>query len=169
MGRKRTDNNSLILWPSGGIRGKMGSGKTPFFFLFLSTPPVLGVFSVQYVCVLDMLEYSQSPHGFAGLHPKSVCVSIYACYVLLGMYVLPCKPCVCVHIPVYTGLCVETYLFALCNQVRRPPRALFVSCYMDPIRIRLTRFSSISNFNIRVRYQCLGSGIGVCVCMRVTD
>lgn len=140
MRRKRTDNNSLILQPS-GENWNDGIGKDSFSCSFYASCTCL-MFSVQclcmsvYVCMwmceLDMLEYSESPH-LLGYIQNCVYVSItcthghmvfhvcvYVCTVLF-MCIL-----VHIHIPVYTGPCANTYLFAFCNQVRCPPPFCFV-------------------------------------------
>lgn len=53
-----------------------------------------------------------------------LCVYVY-------LFLLARKPCLCVHIhiPVHVGPCVETYLFALWNQVQCSPRGPF--CFMS--------------------------------------
>lgn len=145
------------------------------FSCCFSTPPVLDwlMFSVQCmrVCACAGHARVRSRH--------TVPMGLWSCihnlcfyhmhiwlhgYACMCTYCIACKLYICVHIPVpvYTGPYVETYLFAHCNQVRCPPRGLFVLCYMDPMRVQLTRFSSNFNINhIRVQHQCLGSDTGL--------
>lgn len=97
-----------------------------------------------------------------------------------------CKLCFpsYIHKLVYTDSYAEPYLSALCCQVKHPPHGLFVLFQLNPERIRLTWFSSISNFNMNlgwVQYQCLGStpglrganslsfSVSVCIHARLSD
>lgn len=105
MRRKRTDNNSLILWPSGKKR-KDGIRKDTILFPLFTVPFYTScswdnVLCSVSVCVwLCTLEYSQSPQGFAGLNPKSVCVRFYHMhiqYVYMACMCVYCMACICWH------------------------------------------------------------------------
>lgn len=81
--------------------------------------------------------YSSSFRGFVGLLQKYVYVSTTGTYCNTGMRLcrtarpaLASKLCLCVHIhkPVCTGSCSQTYLFALCNQVKTPTSGSFCFC-----------------------------------------
>ena len=122
--------------------------------------------------------------GHAGGHSKStsVCVSVTCTYGYMNIYSTTLHVCVgmravlCVHIhkSVYSGPCVETCLFALCNQVKCPPRGLFV---LSGSKKSLINSSQLHlRLQHRVRYQRLGSDTGlrgpghilrVCVCVCV--
>lgn len=146
MRRKRTDNNSLILQPSGE---NDGIGKDSFSCSFYASCTCL-MFSVQclcmsvYVCMwmceLDMLEYSESPH-LLGYIQNCVYVSITCTH---GHMVFHVCVCVCTVLHVLASLYIFIYLFILApvlthicllSVTRLDVLLLFVLCYMDPMKV----------------------------------
>lgn len=133
MRRKRTDNNSLILWASGekrkdGIRKDAILFPVPFYASCTWLLNVLCSVSVcERVCVLDMLEYSQSPHGFVGLHPKlhacaRMCTNCIACmwwhasfasvYIFIYLFTLaPVLKHICLLSVTRLGVLLRVFLF----------------------------------------------------------
>lgn len=120
----------------------MGSGKTPFFFLFLlflSMPPILW-FSPH--SALVSVYVSDILCGFIGLHPKCVSITFtyskatWLCmYVLYCIYVLARKLCLCVHVHKYLFILAPVLRHICLLSVTRLKlllRVFFVLCYMDP-------------------------------------
>lgn len=113
MRRRRTDNNSLILWPSVEKR-KDGIRRDAFLFPLpfrASCSWWVNVFCSVCVCVCvgHAGVQSVSPHGFVGLHPKPVCVCLSITCTATWLY---CIACMCWH-AILAFVYIFIYLFIL--------------------------------------------------------
>lgn len=120
-----------------GKNRKTGIGRDGILLL-LSMAPAWWLMPLCFVTVFLSVSWSRAEN------PSRVCWIVSKIYVFpsnahmatwlcvyVYLFLLARKPCLCVHIhiPVHVGPCVETYLFALWNQVQCSPRGPF--CFMS--------------------------------------
>ena len=175
--RKGTDNNRLILWPSGGEEGRWDQERRHSFSSFSSfcLRPLLLVGWYEWVCA-DTLEDIQSPHLCVFLSHAHTATWTYT--ALRCMYVLACELCsVYIFINLFIAAPVLKHVCLLCVTRLNVLLGAF-SCLVDPKRVWLTRVSFISVFNIESGISAWGQilvwgGQGtfyacvcVCVCVR---
>lgn len=179
--RKGTDNNRLLLWPSGredGIR------KDAILFpLFpLSVCASRSWLDDMSECVRTSWRTFKVHMSVLG-HVQNLCVfpshahmATWLCIALRCMYVLACKLCfVYIFINLFIAAPVLKHICLLCLTRLNVLLGVF-PCFVDPKRVRLTRVSLISIFTIESGISawgqilvCGGQGTYVCVCVFVRE